>query len=125
MCRAGGGAERLRSRVARAPPGGALSEHTKTCWNSLRVFFAKVMRTSARRLADLCERLHLPQELTKSAYDLTSKVVYDHTKLLYNVRIVRFPNPGTYVCLYSYQKGLLPLPTQHLNHFSFTITAPP
>ena len=42
------------------------------------------MRTSARRLADLCERLHLPQELTKAAYDLVSRVVYEHTKLLYN-----------------------------------------
>lgn len=81
---AGGGSEPLPSRFARTPPSGALSEHSKTCRNSLRVFFAKVMRTSARRLADLCERLHLPQELTKSAYDLTSKVVYDHTKLLYN-----------------------------------------
>ena len=55
-----------------------------TARNSLRVFFAKVMRTSARRLADLCERLHLPQELTKAAYDLTSVVLYDHTSLLYN-----------------------------------------
>ena len=77
-----GGAEPLPRRFVREPvcdsPGDA------TARNSLRVFFAKVMRTSARRLADLCERLHLPQELTKAAYDLTSVVLYDHTSLLYN-----------------------------------------
>ena len=77
-----GGGEPLPSRFVREPPAGSPGD--KTARNSLRVFFAKVMRTSARRLADLCERLHLPQELTKAAYDLVSRVVYEHTKLLYN-----------------------------------------
>ena len=78
----GGGGEPLPSRFVREPPAGSPGDATAR--NSLRVFFAKVMRTSARRLADLCERLHLPQELTKAAYDLVSRVVYEHTKLLYN-----------------------------------------
>ena len=66
----------------REPPAGSPGDATAR--NALRVFFAKVMRTSARRLADLCERLHLPQELTKAAYDLATRVVYEHTSLLYN-----------------------------------------
>jgi retinoblastoma-like protein 1 len=78
----GGGGEPLPSRFVREPPAGSPGDATAR--NSLRVFFAKVMRTSARRLADLCERLYLPQELTKAAYDLVSRVVYEHTKLLYN-----------------------------------------
>ena len=77
-----GGAEPLPRRFVREPP--CDSPGDATARNSLRVFFAKVMRTSARRLADLCERLHLPQELTKAAYDLSSVVLYDHTSLLYN-----------------------------------------
>ena len=42
------------------------------------------MRTSARRLADLCERLQLPPALTQQAYDLVQHVLYDHLSLLYN-----------------------------------------
>ena len=52
--------------------------------NSLRVFFAKVMRLSARRLADLCERLSLPPALTQQSYALTEHALYEHTTLLYN-----------------------------------------
>ena len=77
-----GGLEPLPSRFVREPPAGSPGDATSR--NLLRVFFAKVMRTSARRLADLCERLHLPQELTKAAYDLATRVVYEHTSLLYN-----------------------------------------
>lgn len=79
---AGAGPDPLPSKFNRVAAPGSTGD--KTARNSLRVFFAKVMRTSARRLADLCERLHLPQDLTKSAYELVSKVVYDHTSLLYN-----------------------------------------
>ena len=57
-----GGGEPLPSRFVREPPAGSPGD--KTARNSLRVFFAKVMRTSARTCAgswrDLCERLHLP-----------------------------------------------------------------
>ena len=77
-----GGLEPLPSRFVREPPAGSPGDATSR--NLLRVFFAKVMRTSARRLADLCERLHLPQELTKAAYDLATRVVYERTSLLYN-----------------------------------------
>ena len=52
--------------------------------NSLRVFFAKVMRLSARRLADLCERLSLPAALTQQSYALVEHALYEHTSLLYN-----------------------------------------
>ena len=67
--------------------------------NSLRVFFAKVMRVSARRLADLCDRLHLPPALTRQAYDVVQHALYDRTSLLYNRHLDQILLCATYgVC---------------------------
>ena len=74
----------LPRRFVRDPRDGQKLPGDATARNTLRIFFAKVMRTSARRLADLCERLQLPPALTQQAYDLVQHVLYDHLSLLYN-----------------------------------------
>ena len=74
----------LPRRFVRNPRDGQKLPGDATARNTLRIFFAKVMRTSARRLADLCERLQLPPALTQQAYDLVQHVLYDHLSLLYN-----------------------------------------
>lgn len=77
-----------RRSVDPSPNGGPSSSSSTSpdpaVVNSLRVFFAKVMRLSARRLADLCERLSLPAALTQQSYALVEHALYEHTSLLYN-----------------------------------------
>ena len=72
----------LPTKFTREKPPGAAGDVTAR--NSLRIFFAKVMRLSARRLADLCDRLSLPSSLTQQAYSLVEHALYDNTSLLYN-----------------------------------------
>ena len=57
------------------------------------------MRVSARRLADLCDRLHLPPALTRQAYDVVQHALYDRTSLLYNRHLDQILLCATYrVC---------------------------
>tara|TARA_X000000368_G_scaffold415662_1_gene407870 strand:- start:79 stop:1920 length:1842 start_codon:yes stop_codon:yes gene_type:complete len=51
---------------------------------SLDVFFAKVLRLAALRLADICARLHVSQEVTRHAFQICEFVVFEKTSLLYN-----------------------------------------
>ena len=51
---------------------------------SLDVFFAKVLRLAAVRLADICARLHVNQEVTRRAFQICEFVVFEKTSLLYN-----------------------------------------
>jgi len=51
---------------------------------SLDVFFAKVLRLAAVRLADICARLHVSQEVTRNAFQICEFVVFEKTSLLYS-----------------------------------------
>lgn len=51
---------------------------------SLDVFFAKVLRLAALRLADICARLHVSQEVTRHAFQICEFVVFEKTSLLYS-----------------------------------------
>ena len=76
---AGGGERCRRGSCARAPAGPRRQDRAQLPARVLR----KVMRTSARRLADLCAPAPAAGA-DQAAYDLVSRVVYEHTKLLYN-----------------------------------------
>ena len=50
---------------------------------SLDVFFVKVLRLASLRLADICARLHVSNEVTRNAFQLVEFVIYEKTSLLY------------------------------------------